>query len=200
MKYTIIEDCSPYFIRFKCDGIDEVIEKSLRHLGQLPPADNFVSHRYTPEQGLDILSSVPMSQELTLMYRRVSMFITPPGFYYRAHKDGLDHHFSLNYTVKILDDKCETSWYSDEDLKDYEIDNLPTMVSRECIRFDKNKHTPLKKMIAVQGECILLNTEIFHDFDNRNSQNERMVLTFRHVDPATTYFEDAKQKLFGGIL
>lgn len=203
MKYTIIEDCSPYFIRFKCEGIDEVIKKSLKYLEGFPKVNfltlknGFTNHRYTLEQSVDILKSVPMFKELTLNPKRVSMFITPPGCYYRAHKDGLDHRYSLNYTVKILDSECETCWYADEDLKNYPIDNFSTKSSRECVDFDKTKHTPLKKMIAMQEECILFNTEIFHDFDNSNSKNERMVLTFRNINPGMVYFEDVRQKLFG---
>ena len=54
-------------------------------------------------------------------------------------------------------------------------------------------------MTAVQGECILFNTEIFHDFDNSKSKNERMVLTLRDVEPGNVYFEDVKKRLFGGI-
>jgi hypothetical protein len=196
MKYKIIEDCSPYFIRFKCEGIEDVLEKSIKYLEDVPRTNKFVNHRYELFQGLDILSSVPMFKELSLEHRRVSMFMTPPGIYYRAHKDGLDHRYSLNYTVKILDDKCETCWYSDEDLKYYDID-LTNNTSRECIGFIKENHKPLKSMTAVQGECILFNTDIYHDFDNSESSNERLVLTFRNVDPGTTYFEDARQRLFG---
>jgi hypothetical protein len=196
MKYKIIEDCSPYFIRFKCEGIEDVLTKSLKYLEDVPRTTSFVNHRYELSQGLDILSSVPMFEELSLEHRRVSMFITPPGIYYRAHKDGLDHRYSLNYTVKILDDKCKTCWYSDEDLKYYNID-LTNNLSRECIGFIKENHKPLKSMTAVQGECILLNTDIYHDFDNSESSNERLVLTFRNVNPGIMYFEDARQKLFG---
>jgi hypothetical protein len=196
MTYTIIEDASPYYIRFTHEGIDTVINKSLYHLGNHKKSDNFVNHRFTIPQSVDILTSVPMVKELKLMYNRVSMFITPPGVYYRAHKDGLDHRYSLNYTVKILDDQCITSWYSDEDLENYEL-VFPNMTSRECSGFDKTRHTPLKQMVAVQGECILVNTDIFHDFDNSTSLNERLVLTFRNVNPSDTYFEDARKQLFG---
>ncbi len=33
----------------------------------------------------------------------MSFFYTPPNLYYLAHKDGLNHRFSINHTVKILD-------------------------------------------------------------------------------------------------
>jgi hypothetical protein len=52
-------------------------------------------------------------------------------------------------------------------------------------------------MIAIQGECILFNTDIYHDFDNRYSENERIILTLRPTFSQSITFEDAKQILFG---
>lgn len=199
MKITVIEDCSPYYIRFTHDGIEDVIEKCLTHIEGKFFFIKFTHHRYEDDQAKDILSSIPFNKDLNLNQDRVALFVTQPGYYYRAHKDGLCHHYSINYTVKILDDKCITSWYSDEDLKKYAIDNLPNRTSRECIGFDKTKHTPLKSMTAVQGEAILFNTEIFHDFDNSKSSNIRMVMTLRDADPGNVYFDDIKNKLFGGL-
>ena len=196
MKYTIIEDCSPFYIRFECDGIAEVIDKSLKYVKDMQFTDGFQPYRYSLDQVADIMLSVPMRQELKLNYSRVMMFVTQPGYYYRAHKDGMNHRYSINYTAKILDGECKTSWYADEDLSGYAIDNLPTKVSRECDGFDKSKHTPIKSMVALPGECILFNTEIFHDFDNSTSKNERMVLTLRDADPGEVYFEDVRQRLF----
>jgi hypothetical protein len=146
--------------------------------------------------GQSLLNLTPISKDISLTNKRVSYFQTDPGLYYRAHKDGLDNRFSINHTLKVLDDKCITSWYSDDDLKDYSIDNLESKWSRECDGFIKQNHTPLKSMTALQGECILFNTEIFHDWDNSQSTNERVVLTFRSSTPDSVYFEDAKKILF----
>jgi hypothetical protein len=98
----------------------------------------------------------------------------------------------------VEDDKCVTSWWSDEDLKQYPINYL-NGGSRECTGFNPKRHAPLKSMTAKPGECILFNTEIFHDWDNRNSNNYRVVLTLRIEQPLTgkTYFEDAKKIIFG---
>ena len=128
----------------------------------------------------------------------MSLFISKPGIYYRAHKDGLVNRFSINYMCRVLDDKCVTNWYSDEDLKDYPIDNLPSKWSRECDGFIKENHIPTKSFVAQQGECILFNTELFHDWDNSSSQNERVVLTLRIIEELKpqTYFEDARKILF----
>jgi len=197
MKYEIIEDCSPYYIRYTHEGISDVID----YCNECTPIHNgkqFRHHILPETNALTMLSLIPESKQLALMTSRVSLFISKPGLYYRAHKDGLDNRFSINYVSKVLDDKCVTSWYSDDDLKDYTIDNLPSKSSRECVGFIKEKHTPIKSMIAKQNECILFNTDIFHDWDNRNSTNERVVLTLRMVKELRpqTYFEDARKILF----
>jgi hypothetical protein len=69
--------------------------------------------------------------------------------------------------------------------------------SRELDGFVKENHTPVKTMIAQQNECILFNTEIYHDWNN-NSSNERVVLTLRLNSPSSVYYDDVKQILFKG--
>ena len=198
MTYTIIEDCSPYYIRFTHDGLSDVID----YCKNIPLIDNdqtFIHHRLDKEQANHLLSLTPVNKELSLKKNRVSFFVTKPGRYYRAHKDGMDTRISINYTIQISDDKCVTSWYSDEDLKNYPIDNLASKSSRECAGFVKENHIPLKSMIAKPNECILFNTEIFHDFDNSQSYSTRVVLTLR-IDETLRkdmYFEDVRKILFG---
>jgi hypothetical protein len=70
--------------------------------------------------------------------------------------------------------------------------------SRELTGFVKENHTPIKSMVAQQNECILFNTEIYHDWDNSNSSNERVVLTLRSITPGSVYYDDVKQILFKG--
>jgi len=197
MTYTIIEDCSPYYIRFTHAGLDNVIDYCKAHMPQI--GGTFVHYRFPKEHADHLLSLLPMAKQMPLRPHRVSLFMTKAGGYYRAHKDGIVDRFSINYTVQILDEECVTSWYSDEDLKDYPIDNLSSNSSRECIGFNKTNHTPIKTMTAKAGECILFNTEIFHDFDNQNSTNLRVVLTLRIMEniQRDTYFEDAKEIIFG---
>jgi hypothetical protein len=194
---TVIEDCSPYYIRFTHPGIEELVEVCQ---GLIPDVDTlskgFTHFRIADRQS--IINLTPVSKLIPLCKERVSLFISKPGLYYRAHKDGLFTRFGINYTIRVLDDKCVTSWYSDADLVNYKIDNLESNTSRECIGFDKKKHTPLKSMTARQGEGILFNTEIFHDWDNSNSPNSRVVLTLRIEIKLTPniYFDDAKKILF----
>jgi hypothetical protein len=190
---SIIEDCSPYYIRFTHDGIQDIINICLSSVVDANFDRPFTHYRFDVNTANKILRMVPFSKDIEFNQNRVSLFVSQPGLYYRAHKDGLTNRFSINYTVKILDDKCITSWYDDEDLKKYNIDNL---LSRECENFVKNNHIPLKSMIAKHGECILFNTDIFHDWDNTSSSNERVILTLRENRPGKLYFEDIKKILF----
>ena len=192
---SIIEDCSPYYIRFTHDGIEDIINTCLSSIDNISFTKLFTHHKFDIDIADKILNMVPFSKEIEFNRNRVSLFVSQPGLYYRAHKDGLNHRFSINYTVKILDDKCITSWYSDEECKDYPIDTL-NGISREAIGFQKFNHSALKSMIAKPNECILFNTDIFHDFDNKISLHERIVLTLRARHAGEIYFEDVKNMLF----
>jgi hypothetical protein len=207
MNYSIIEDCSPYFIRFKWEGLEELI--NFFKFFPYPEKNNFgFRHiRISEEHSQKILKLIPMSNQLEINPYRVSMFLTEPGMYYGAHKDGPNARFSLNIPIKILDNTCVTSWYDESELSNYNITTsiLPSLKvkappysqSREILNWDKSKHTPVKSMTAAIGEAILFNTEIFHDWDNSQSSNRRVILTLRHSNPANVYFEDARKILFG---
>jgi hypothetical protein len=116
-KYTIIEDCSPYYIRFTHDNIDDIINFCKEELGKVTTTKKFTHYKLDLETSKKLIKLLPMSDKLDIMKERVSFIISQPGFYYRPHKDGADHRMSLNYSVQILDSDCVTSWYSDEELK-----------------------------------------------------------------------------------
>jgi hypothetical protein len=196
--YNIIEDCSPYYIRFSHENISNIIDISLEESLKETFTKNFTHHKFSLDVSEKILNLCPITKKIPLKKTRVSLFVTKPGYYYRAHKDGVDNKISFNYTIKILDNKCVTSWYDDEQLKNYEIVGLDWKnKSREVSGFVKENHIPKKTMVALQGECILFNTDIYHDFDNRCSKNERIVLTLRPTFSESISFEDAKRILFG---
>ena len=197
--YKIIEDCSPYYIRFTHTGIDRVRVICKKIAAQTEYTNGFTHHLLQPAMAAYILDISPLSKQLKFLKHRVSMFVTQPGHYYRAHKDGLNFHVGINYTINVLDDKCITSWYSDDDLKDYPTDNLAGNKSREADGFDRKKHTPLKSTVFVEGECILFNTEIFHDVDNTASEYQRVILTLRLAYPEDVFFEDVKKILFQNL-
>ena len=151
--YTIIEDCSPYYIRFTHDGLDKIIDICKQGMDGIELTQTFTHYKFPQEIRQTILTATPLSQSLDLNLSRASMFVTKGGRYYRAHKDGLANRISLNYTVEILDDTCVTSWYSDDELAKYPLEGLDWKVaSREAKDFDKNKHTPLKSMTAKPNE------------------------------------------------
>ena len=54
-------------------------------------------------------------------------------------------------------------------------------------------------MIAQPNEAILFNTEIFHNWDNSLSNNERVVLTLRPTLSVRReiYFDTMKKIMFG---
>jgi len=195
----IIEDCSPYYIRFTHDGINDLVDlcKSYITPELLENCKNkdFINHKLPLNQSEKVLSLLPFLDKIKLIKERVSLFVTRPGHYYKAHKDGKNHRCSINYTIMIMDNKCITSWYNDEDLKDYSVDPAH-LNSRECLDFVKENHTPIKSMIAKPNEAILFNTEIFHDWDNTNSENYRVVLTLRSQNPGEVYFNDVKNIFF----
>jgi hypothetical protein len=203
----IIEDCSPFYIRFTHDGIEDLISLCSSFLPPIEELPTPYTHLKLPiNQAEQILDAVPLSKYLTFNKSRVSAFISKEGLYYRAHKDGINHRFSINYSIKVSDDKCVTSWYSDEDCKNYDIDILyhkkgplhKMGSSRECENFDKSKHTPIKQMTAHPLECTLFNTDIFHDWDNSKSTNSRAILTLRAAAETVgyIYFEDVQKILY----
>ena len=205
MQFEIIEDCSPYFIRYKHTGSDEVIamckEKKSSYVDLLPRKLKFINYRLPELVGTEILNNVYGAKELSLNTKRVSLFVTNPQQYYRQHRDGLAVPMGINYTVDIADDKCVTSWYDTNAFIGRPIDNLPSNSSREIAdynrRLEKDTVRPVKSMTAKQGEVILFNTDLFHEVDNTNSPNERTILTLRSTLFEKLNFLQARKILFG---
>ena len=205
MQFEIIEDCSPYFIRYKHTGSDEVIamckEKKSSYVDLLPRKLKFINYRLPELVGTEILNNVYGAKELSLNTKRVSLFVTQPQHYYRPHRDGLAVPMGINYTVDIADDKCVTSWYDTNAFIGRPIDNLPSNSSREIAdynrRLEKDTVRPVKSMTAKQGEVILFNTDLFHEVDNTNSPNERTILTLRSTLFEKLNFLQARKILFG---
>jgi hypothetical protein len=194
--YTVIEDHSPYYMRCRHPGQEEIIRLCQEELVRVGPVDCFTHHRVNQDLSEQIVSLIPIHREANFIMHRVSLFITPPGWYYRVHKDGADNRCSINYTVQIQDDLCSTRWYSDEELQNYPLVGLAWKnQSREAQGFVPEQHPPVAKMTARPNECILFNTEIFHDFDNRASPNQRTVLTLRLKNPGDKYFDQVKQMI-----
>ena len=200
MEYTIIEDCSPYYIRFKWNGLPELIQfiksRSLKD-SVLRPVPGYNHINFDVVTANEILKNLPMSGELNFMKNGVSLFSTPPHGGSRVHKDGRDHRISINLPIELHDENCITQWWADESFEGWEREFND--YSRRLITVGKKLPTPDKTMIAQPNECVLFNTDIFHSWDNTNSTNPRVILTLRVENPGSMYFRDAKKILFGNV-
>ena len=97
--YTVVEDQAPYYMRCSHPGQEEIVRICQEYLAGLKPADHFTHHKVDPQTAQRIADLIPIGQHIPIMLERISLFITPPGVYYPAHKDGVDHRCSLNYAV-----------------------------------------------------------------------------------------------------
>lgn len=201
---TILEDQSPYYVRFTHSGADDIVSycKNFKHLWDISrPLEGFTHHAFPSYIGRKILEKVPCQHALELNEDRVSLFITRPGMYYVPHKDSSSLRAGINYIIQVKDHQSTTSWYSDEQLASWPIDQemYQNHISRENKEFsyqDKQKLTPLHSTVFKQGECVLFNTDIFHDFDNTHSTETRVILTIRSKVSNTLVFDDWKNILF----
>ena len=203
MKYTILEDHSPYYVTFTYPGFADVVDycRNFKHHWATEKVTANFTHWALPRGiGQSVLKKTQLP-DLGYLEDRVSLFITKPGAYYRPHKYAGDHRISINYPIQILDQNCPTQWYSDEQLDAWPIDQemAELKISRESANFyenDKDKLTPLKSVCFQEGSCILFNTDIFHDFDNRQSEHVRVMLTIRLQNTGEMYFDHLKEILF----
>jgi hypothetical protein len=202
MKIEIIEDCSPYYMRIVHENMEDIIEigqriaqankqffdeeasaKKVGHI-RLPLADEYLIHTLSP------FSLVKTKT------RHTGMLSAKPNSYYVAHKDGLCNRFGINYYLEVNDDKCKTNWYDESVSQGYEVFNDGPF-TRELKGFDPDKFTPAKTATFKQGECILINVDIYHDFDNRMSDSNRKLLSLRTINEGDVYYETARRALFG---
>jgi len=200
--YTIIEDCSPYYITFKWDGLQEVInfisqqplEKEEKHAG-------YQTQWLFQEEAMKINDTLPF-KNLGLRLHSFCIFNTYPDGGAGIHKDGIANKVSINIPLQILDDKCITSWYDDDQFKDWLVSDkgmahhIPT---RNILRDWRKAATypAVKTMIARPDEAVLINTDIYHSFWNKDSPNRRKVLTLR-PDDTTLPFDQIKKIMFEG--
>ena len=197
MKYTIIEDCSPYYIRFKWDGLTDVVEyiKEQYKIKQTSPGKLQEFPRYTHydfdvDTAQTILNQLPMVSDFNFMQNRVGLFITPPYNKTTVHKDGVDHRFSINIPIEVHDKSCTTSWWDDSQFNESNF-NYADSYTRQLLMVP----VAAKTMVAELNECILFNTDIWHNWNNA-STSQRIVLTLRVNNPGALYFDDAKRILF----
>lgn len=201
--FIVIEDCSPYYIRFTYEGLAEFINYAndlYSNFAWEKSSPNFNNLRLSPELSKTVCEKTLIPLTKSLRMERAFFFYTPPGHDHPAHKDGNFYKFGINFTLKVLDEECVTNWYDDSIGSLYEVKGTVDE-PRTLVDFDKNKHVPVKTMVAKPNECILFNTDIYHAWDNSNSHNERVMLVLRCDNPQNHVdFDVAKQILFKGKL
>jgi hypothetical protein len=199
--FEIIEDCSPYYIRFRHTGIEEFIKLAKEKLQTVsfdnPEAPVFI-RKLANESGMELLNLLPYKDAFKFQEQRVAYIVSTPRSRNHIHIDGAS--LSFNYGIDIPDQHCVTRWY---DLKTVET----TYISRPNLPFDrrsvsadqfpKNPIPWLKSFTQQEGECVLFNSDIYHDVDNSKSDKHRTILTFRLTPPGEIRFGDAKRILFG---
>ena len=200
MKYTIIEDCSPYFIRFKWDGLPELIEfikAQPREGGTSRLFTEYTHYNFDFVTAANILDKLPMRNDFDFMLDRVGLFIANPNQKVVVHKDGPDHRFSINMLIELYDTCCSTHWWTEDQFSEHE--KWSNDYTRQIKRRNISLPDPAKSMTATMNECILFNTDFWHAWDNEKSTNQRILLTLRVNNPGKMYFDDAKKILFGNV-
>jgi hypothetical protein len=198
--FNIIEDCSPFYVRFTFTGI----ESFTTYVQSLPsecfkrspkPKLGYIHFDIIGSEVETVLKKLPLSQKFKFVKHRVGMFDTFPYGGCGIHKDGSNRKVSFNIPIEIHNELCTTKWYDDSLFEGSEILGLP--YSRNVFRdFTKMQSLPYtKEMIAKMGEAIIFNTDIYHSFDNTKSNDWRRVLTLRLVDDNIS-FQQAKEILF----
>lgn len=199
MNYTIIEDCSPYYIRFTWNGLDELIDLISTSSAKaiLYKEESGYRHlNYSFVDALTIVDKIPLKDKINFRLERVAIFETPPGGGCGIHKDGVDNRMSINIPIEILDEECVTNWYDNNICENnYAHNNVYTRNFFENYK-ELAQFKPLKRMIARPKEAVLFNTDLFHSWDNTSSKNYRKILTLRSLNQGKIYFEDVKKLLY----
>ena len=195
---VIIEDASPYFIKFNYSGYDNIVSECLKFKSEFNK-ERFTHYRLPVMAATKILPWVPEHRRLDFNLSRFSLFISPPGIYYPAHRDGLAYKVGLNFAIQIENETCETHWYDNTEFDNYEIETKGG-TTRDIINFKRENHVPKKTMIFKMGEAVIFNTDIYHDFDNTTSDKTRVILTLRSNYAPLWKFEDYKRILFPAIV
>lgn len=194
----VIEDCSPYYIRFSFKKLDTIVSFVKTKLDLLDTLySDYYFHRNFPIGiGEIIISLLPDDFKFDFMTERVSIFETPPRGGCGIHKDGKDHRVSFNIPIEINDDRCVTYWYDDDQFKNFpyygNLNYGRMVVPNFKLQYN---FTHCKSMIAIPNEMVLFNTDIYHSWHNNSNDHSRKILNLRVKEPGVLYFEDAKRIL-----
>lgn len=182
---NLVHDQRPFYVTYSDSSV-----QAIKDLLNFQKADFVNCTRFTniplPEElGKKLVDLVPFGADLRLSTDRVSVFITPPRTYYRAHKDGFDLRAGLNYPIYIADDRSITRWYDEAIAEKYRIESGGKK-SREAVGFNPLANKPVCEYTMKPDEAVIFNVDRFHDFHNKSDQH-RVILTFRPKTPDVTF-------------
>jgi hypothetical protein len=198
--YEIVEDCSPYYIKFRHPNQEALIQLAREKYFKLNLSNfqhPFPMRTLELDSGMELLNLLPFKDKFKFRENRVSYIIATPGARNHIHIDGAC--VSFNYGIDMQDNNCITRWYDFETVeRTYKSrPNLP--MDRYSVSPDQVQNNPIPSINSFthkQGECILFNSNIYHDVDNKNSSNLRTILTFRAMPATEITFDVAKRILF----
>ena len=191
----IIENRSPYFIKFEIPNLEDIKKRVMQSLAiktaTMKKDDGNLSKTYShvnldPIDGQKIIDMFPLSKLYNFDANRVALFITPAYGGGGVHKDGPvlekgntgPHNISFNIPIKISDDKCVTKWYDDQTFEKEKIQH--SRYSRNVFLDFTNtdKFEAKAQTIMDPNNVLFMTTEQWHSFYN-NSRHTRIVLTLR---------------------
>jgi len=199
----MIEDCSPYYVRFRHEGSEEII-KMLQKLVVLhkKPLDAF-THYLTTDENRKVVSLGPM-RDNPEMCTKMAIITIPPGAVSTIHSDVQWH---LNYIVNQEGANGVVNWYDPALFNQYPMEYLeknkqwvptgydPRLKPGYNPKVDIKYTPPTNTLISarfLEGDVILFNSSLLHDFQNRSITQERSVMISVPADTNST-FEQAKE-------
>lgn len=203
MQYTIIEDASPYYVRFTFEGLSDAIEE-IRSIPKPPekPGGGQLQREYTQyifdeETGKHIVEKLGLWDKIAIKTDRVLIVETPPGGGCGIHKDGAASKTGINIPLLIIDHSCITSWYKEEEFPDQE--HVYGAYSRNAFGdfyIMNDVYTAIRTLKVIPNEMILMNTDLWHSWDNTKSENFRSLLTLKIDQHNDLTFDQVKELLF----
>jgi hypothetical protein len=198
--YEIVEDCSPFYIKFKFNGLSKFLDDATLELEKNHKLDgqrSVYQRKIALADSQYFLDQIPFSKQIKFQSDRLAYIITKPGTRHNIHLDV--SKISFNFGIQIKDDCCITNWYDIFSVTNSYKTNLGLPLDRYIIDLNeslKNPITPIKTFTQKEGECILFNSDIYHDFDNSSSVNNRIILTLRPVTEFKLGFFAVRKLLF----
>ena len=204
MIYEIIEDESPYYIKFKFDGLDDMVKfvqnTTPTFSTNVPKKQienpDYYHQTFNLNLATQIIDMLPLSKQIEFNKAWLAIFKTPPNGGAGIHKDGQSIRTSINIPISILDEECTTSWYSDDMFDERNSIGAPYTRNIEPDVNNLNQYKPVKTMIAKVGEAILFNVDRWHAWHNKSKIHYRSMMIMRAVDVINIYFEDIKKIIY----